>query len=230
MPLLLLVSYPSLDMLVPKATQNSKARSNRNSNCSSLQSSVVLLPAIAVVSPHSNRHEVKPALALKLLKDIERSVLVWQAELRWVVKAIDSLHAQGPMVDGWLESSLEAVPPIRPVGECTETTLLRHGDADALMQYVEALEHHELRQSSGASSERREGRSAEALYRLCWLSDEGKVQSQVCPPEQMGMVSTAIARYQKCKQLLAQQHQLESCLQAAVDGLTSVRCTAQHSS
>lgn len=185
---------------------------------------------MAVVSPYSNRHEVKPALALKLLKDIERSVLGWQAELRWVVKAIDSLHAQGPMVDGWLESSLAAAPPTKPAGECTETTLLRHGDADALMQYVEALEHHELRQSSRAFPESRDCSSAEALYRLCWLSDEGKVQSQVCPPEQMGAVSNAIARYQTCKQLLAQQHQLESRLQAAVDGLTGVRCATQHSS
>lgn len=169
-------------------------------------------------------------MALKLLKDIEQSVLVWQAKLRRVVEAIKQLHAQGPMVDGWLESSLDAVPPVKPVAACTETTLLRHGDADALMQYVEALEHHELGQglpAHDALAKERDGTSVGAQYRLCWLSNEGKVRSRVCPPEQMAVVSTAIARYQTCKQLLAQQQILEAHLQATIDGLTDVRSTAQ---
>ena len=138
-------------------------------------------------------------MALKLLRDIEQSVLVWQSKLRQVVEAIQQLHAQGPMVDGWLESSLDAVPPVRQVSDCTETTLLRHGDAEALMQYVEALEHRELGQglpAHNALPKECEGTSVGAQYRLCWLCDEGKVRSRVCPPEQMAMVSTAIARYQ----------------------------------
>ena len=183
-----------------------------------------------MVSPHSNRHEVKPVIALKLLKDIEQSILVWQTKLRQVVKAIEDLHTQGPMVDGWLESSLDPVSSAEPVSLRTETTLLRHGDADALMQYVEALEHYETGQGvCNASSEGHDFASAGMQYRLCWLCDEGKVRSQVCPPEQMAVVSTAIARYQTCKQLLAQQQMLEARLQAAVDGLTDVRSTAQPS-
>ncbi len=172
-------------------------------------------------------------MALKLLRDIEQAVLVWQTKLRRVVKAIEGLHAQGPMVDGWLESSLDLASSVEPGSACPEATLLRHGDAEALMQYVEALEHYELGQRLSARNAWPEGRNfepARTQYRLCWLSDEGQVRSQVCPPEQIAVVSTAIARYQTCKQLLAQQQKLEACLQAAVDGLTDVRSTAQPSS
>lgn len=225
------MGYLSLDMLVPKAIKDSKAGSTQNLERSASAAAAVL-PQMAMASPHSNGHEVKPVMALKLLRDIEQSVLIWQTQLRQVVKTIEGLHAQGPMVDGWLESSLDRVSLAEPASACTETTLLRHGDADALMQYVEALEHHELGQGLPAHETWSEGHGFESVrtqYRLCWLSDEGKVRSQVCPPEQMAVVSTAIARYQTCKQLLAQQQRLEAHLQAAVDGLTDVRSTAQPS-
>ena len=218
--------------------------------------SSVALPPMTVAASPSNRHEVNPALALKLLRDIEQAVVAWQCDLRQVVGQIERLYAQGPIIDGWLESSADFAGRSRPAKENAESTLLRHGDADALMQYVEALESDrsqsgpdlprssESRSSESRSSESRssESRSSEsglnlsepedrggagAQYRLCWLSDEGKVRSQVCPPEQLAVVSTAIARYQKCKQLLAQQRQLEAKLQSAVDSLTGVRNTAQ---
>lgn len=202
--------------------------------------SVALPPMTAAAAhstaAHSNRHEVNPALALKLLKDIEHSIVAWQRELRQVVLKMNALHAQGPMVDGWLESSLEPDMLAAQSKLGAEATLLRHGDADALMRYVEALEKHELARCETASHEvvSQEARlasagSAEAQYRLCWLSDEGKVRSRACPARQMAVVSTAIARYQRYKQLLAHRQHLEAQLQSAVDGLTDVRSTARQS-
>ena len=228
-------------MLVPKAIKDSKydlRKPLKESVCevnhSSLQPPIVLLPETPTVAPRSNRHEVNPALALKLLRDIERSVQQWQVALRQVIKAIDALHAEGPMVNGWLASSLETMPPAKQASQCTETTLLRHGDPDALMQYVEALESQEIGQIPLAtasdlkdSTQQGDRSAAETQYHLCWLNDEGKVCSQACPLEQMAVVSTAIARYQKCKQLLAQQQVLEARLQSTVDGLTDVRSDAQ---
>ena len=216
-------------MLVPKATNRSKQSSHEAPNHPSLYVPMVVLPAMAVVAPQSNRHEVNPALALKLLRDIERSVLQWQVELRRVVSEIEALHAEGPMVDGWLASSIEPTPSVAQTGQCVETTLLRHGDADALMQYVEALESKELghQPAAGVGLDKSDRPSTGTQYQLCWLNDEGKVCSQACPPEQMAVVSTAIARYQKCKQFLAQQRVLESRLQSTVDELTVVRNTSQ---
>lgn len=221
-------------MPLSKAIKGSKSQvlkklGQQNSPGSSVRvAPIVVLPEMAVVSPHSNRHEVNPALALKLLRDIEQSVLVWQAELRQVISSIKALHEQGPMVDGWLESSLASASRTTRASYSMETTLLRHGDAEALMQYVEALESREL------SSELLDSTSEEAVrcpigaqYRLCWLDDEGQVQSQDCPTEQMAVVSAAIARYQKCKQFLNQQQVLESRLQKAVDELTNVRNRAR---
>ena len=189
---------------------------------------VVVLPTMTLGSPYSNRHEVKPALAFKLLRDIEQSVLAWQAELRQVVGAIDALHAQGPMVDGWLDSSTDAEPSYTEASHGTETTLLRHADADTLMRYVEALESCEsVDEPLAAASIDGNGYSVgRAQYRLCWLDGEGNVCSQACPPEQMAVVSTAISRYQKCKQLLAQRQILEARLQAVVSDLTGVRDAA----
>ena len=222
-------------MLVPKAIKSSKRgskeRLNEGAQPSPSSPPIVVLPAMAVVSPHSNRHEVNPAMALKLLKDIEQSVLVWQAKLRRVVSAIEALHAQGPMVDGWLDSSVGAGMSSAKATHDTETTLLRHGDLDALMRYVEALESKELgeemREPLAVAAVEEASCATRAQYRLCWLDDEGKVCSQACPPEQMAVVSSAIARYKKCKQLLAQRQALETHLQATVDRLTGVRNATQ---
>lgn len=202
-----------------------------------ISTNLVTLPPVTTAIAQSNRHEVNPALALKLLRDIEKSIRVWQQELRQVIQKIETLYAEGPMVDGWLESSLSESPSDASSRGCTETTLLRHGDAEALLQYVDALESQTIRtlsnsyasqgNSSGNSSGNIAGCVDRAQYRLCWLCGEGKVRSQFCPPEQMAFVSTAIARHQKYKQLLAHKLQLEARLQSAVEDLTGVRNRAE---
>lgn len=218
----------------------------------------VSLPPLEQVSALSQRHEVNPALALNLLNDIQAVIITWQAQLRQLVQAIHALTAQGPMVNGWLESVVMPSAGQKTAVQEAEATLLRHGDADALMQYVDALE--QRKQAQGGGSDRVEtgvptqsnttqstathraandiagnvpeqfsvgagavGSESVTHYRLCSLAEDGSVRSHPCPPEQMAMVSTAIARYQKFKQLTAQKEAIEIKLQQSVDHLTGLR-------
>ncbi|MEO0770823.1 MAG: hypothetical protein AAFY72_15625 [Cyanobacteria bacterium J06649_4] len=196
----------------------------------------IILPPVGTEATVSQKHEVNPALALNALGDIQSLVTTWRDQLRSVVRSLHSIHAQGPMVDGWLESSSQM-----PTSTAAEASLLRHGDADALMQYVESLG---AQQTTGAEVNRTpEGgpftggpsaasSTANALesatqYRLCSLDEHGRMRSQPCPPEQMGVVSIAIARYQKFKQLMGKKRALEAKLQTAVDQLNAVRSSLQ---
>ena len=174
----------------------------------------VTLPPVGVETVVSQRHEVNPALALNLLQDIQTVVTIWQKQLRQIVKAIHLLCDQGPMVDGWLESSVEAA---KAKSE-TEALLWRHGEAEALLQQVEALEQRQFETATEGADENRP-----AQYRLCSLDAEGRLRSQPCPPAQMAVVSTAIARYQKFKQLTLRKQAIEVKLQQAVNGLNGVR-------
>ena len=180
----------------------------------------IILPPVGSEAAVSQRHEVNPALALNALGDIQALVVLWRDQLREVVRSLHAIHAQGPMVDGWLESSAPA-SHANAQSTAAEATLLRHGDADALMKYVESLDVQPL---SAAHS----GLDAQATqYRLCSLDQNGQVRSQPCPPEQMGTVSIAIARYQKFKQLMGQKQALEAKLQTSVDQLNAVRSSLQ---
>lgn len=178
----------------------------------------VMLPPIGVDTVVSQRHEVNPALALNLLQDIQTVVTIWQKQLRQIVKAIHLLCDQGPMVDGWLESSVEAA---RARSEA-DSLVWRHGETEALLQQVEILEQHQSETGAEGTPER-----TLAQYRLCSLDAEGKLRSQPCPPGQMAVVSTAIARYQKFKQLTLRKQAIEIKLQRAVDGLSGVRTDLQ---
>ena len=173
----------------------------------------VLLPPVRSEAFVSQRHEVNPAMALNLLNDIQSQILQWQEQLRQLVQALNTLHAQGPMVEGWLESSADTGQ--MPQGH--DTTLLRHGDTDALLQYIDSLDQHMPEPASAASH------NSGTAYRLCSLDENGQVRSQPCPPEQMGVVSIAIARYQKFKQLLDQKEVIDAKLKQAVEQLTKVR-------
>ncbi|MEL7399474.1 MAG: hypothetical protein AAFN68_02750, partial [Pseudomonadota bacterium] len=170
---------------------------------------------------------------------IQQKVTAWQEQLRQLAHAIHAITAQGPMVNGWLESSVAS----QLDSNHAEASLLRHGDTDALMQYVDALENRTQKSAPlngpGAVSENlppvgrhlangnTHASGASAQYQLCALSEDGSVRSQPCPPEQMASVSTAIARYQKFKQLMAQKDALESKLQLTVNDLTVIRTRLQ---
>lgn len=219
----------------PAATEGSTGR--RESSCvgiDAISAAVssphkIVLPPVASDDFVSQRHEVNPALALNLLSDVQAKIGVWQQQQRQIVHAMQMLYSQGPMVDGWLQSSLE---PSTSSVVAESATLLRHGDADALMQYVNALESGEdssrnsrsMHQSAGSTLS-----SRQSQYCLCRLNDDGTVRSHICPPEQMAMVSTAIARHQKFKQLALQKQAIAAKLQQAVDLLTGLRATLQQS-
>lgn len=196
------------------------------------QSVGIVLPPFQNEAFMSQRHEVNPALALNLLNDIQTVVITWQEQLRRLVHALRALIAQGPMVDGWLESSCAPEKGLDMSATGAEAALLRHGDADALMQYVEALEHCGLASEDFApavspNASESFSENSPAQYRLCSLNADGTVRSQLCPPEQVAFVSTAIARYQKFKQLVAQKEAIEAKLQQAVNELTGVRARLQ---
>ncbi len=189
----------------------------------------IVLPPLQCEAFISQRHEVNPALALNLLQEIQASVGLWQQQQRQIVQAMHRLYDQGPMVDGWLQSSLlMSTPQASPVD--ASATVLRHGDPEALMKYVEALENSALdsleidTQTISAAQQNSDsfGNTA-AQYQLCSLKEDGSISSQLCPPEQMALVSTAIARYQKFKQLVGQKQAIEAKLQQAVDLLSGVR-------
>ena len=212
-------------------------------------SETVVLPPIGSKHFVSQRHEVNPALALNLLNDIQSIVSAWHEQLRQIVDDLQALHAQGPMVDGWLQSSVARSQAVaKEVG--VDSTILRHGDVDVLLRYVEALEsastnnldasspssnktnlHNvaEAASSKDSSDTGRESKAGVTTYRLCHMNDSGQVLSQPCPAEQMGMVSMAIARYQKFRQLTSQKQAIEAKLQRAVDDLTATRSVLRDS-
>ncbi len=184
----------------------------------------VALPPISTdVAADSQRHEVNPALALKLLQDIQTVVTIWQKQLRHVVRAIHLLCDQGPMVDGWLESSLE---PLQAASSAADMLVWRHGETEALIRHVEMIEQCQSQAVASGSSASASAHSS-AHYRLCSLDAEGKLRSQPCPPAQIAVVSTAIVRYQKFKQLSLRKQAIEVKLQRAVEGLSGVRTDLQ---
>jgi hypothetical protein len=154
-----------------------------------------------------------------LLQEIETQVIQWQLELEQIVLEIQALYLEGPIVDGWLESSAFDPPPTDPPpGVAT----LRHAEVEELMSYVEAL--CQAQPTSPSELSRSGGRTE---YRLCGLGEDGQVWSRPCPAQQVPYVGLAIARYQKLRTLLAQKQTLENRLTQLVESLTRVHSQIQ---
>jgi hypothetical protein len=154
------------------------------------------LPKLKTPTFSSHRHGANPALAMNLLQEIQETVAGWQTELQNILKQIQDIYLEGPIVNGWLESN-----PTEP--EPGGTATLRHAEVDRLMNYVE-----EICATGGKVSYQ----SSITGYRLCGVDDTGKVWSRPCPPDQVPNVSMAIARYQKLRQLLGRKQSLETRL------------------
>ncbi|MEH1854746.1 MAG: hypothetical protein V7L11_24435 [Nostoc sp.] len=154
------------------------------------------LPKLKTPSFSNHRHGANPALAMNLLQEIQETVAGWQIELQSILKQIQDIYLEGPIVNGWLESN-----PTEP--EPGGTATLRHAEVDRLMNYVE-----EICASGGKVSYQ----SSITGYRLCGVDDTGKVWSRPCPADQVPNVSMAIARYQKLRQLLGRKQSLETRL------------------
>ncbi len=167
-----------------------------------------------------HRHDANPALAVKVLQDIQMAVEAWHHDLRQTVQRIQALYMEGPIVDGWLETVGEATPSNQAAA--LDAALLRHGDPQALSGYVERL----CQAPDSPPPTTAPGSDlARPGYRLCSLDADGRVQYFPCPPEQLSTISLAIARHQKLRQLLDHKQFLEAKLKRTVDVMTSSRDT-----
>lgn len=162
-----------------------------------------VLPQLKPPSFSNHRNSPNPALAMTLLKEIEEVVAGWQNELKQVVRQIQDVYLEGPIVDGWLES--HSREPEAGDGTPRPTAV------DRLMDYEEV----ETRNS--ASGDNRPDASVTCQsprtgYRLCGLNEDGQFWHRPCPPEQVASVSMAIARYHKLRLLLDRKQHLETRL------------------
>jgi hypothetical protein len=158
------------------------------------------LPRVNTTPFTSHRNGVNPDLAINLLQDMLGELQQWRSELKIVLKKIERLYHEGPIVDGWLESSSEKMT--------STATVLRHESIDRLMDYVE-----QICEDPGKT---------QPEYRLCGLNADGKTWSCPCPPDQLASISIAISRHQKLQGLLSQKLQLETYLTQAAESLVKV--------
>ncbi|MBW4650173.1 MAG: hypothetical protein KME06_16015 [Kastovskya adunca ATA6-11-RM4] len=160
------------------------------------------LPKFKSPSFSDHRHAANPALAMNLLKEIEGVVGGWQKELQQILRQVQDIYLEGPIVDGWLDSHARE-------SEMGGETV-RHAETDRLMDYEEVLNQSDTNVTYQAP---RTG------YRLCGLDADGKLWSQPCPAEQVPDVSMAIARYHKLRQLLSRKQYLETRLSQLAETL-----------
>ena len=157
------------------------------------QSKTPTLPKLKSPTFSNHRHAANPALAMTLLQDIQEIVSGWHNELQTIVRQIQDIYMEGPIVDGWLEShpreSKDAQGAVRPA------------TVDRLMDYVpENLNQPDAKVTC---------ESPRTGYRLCGLDENGQFWSRPCPPDQVPSISLAIARHQKLRQLLSRKQDLE---------------------
>jgi hypothetical protein len=169
------------------------------------------LPKSKRPSFSSHRNDANAALALDLLNEVQTAIAGWHQALQDTLLAMQTLYMAGPIVDGWLESiSHDAAQ-----SELDDhAAILRHGDPAQVANYIEKLSQQAVADMSGR-----------AQYRLCSLNADGEMQCQVCPPEQLGIISQAIARNQQLRQLVSQKQYLEAKLKRAAEALEVTRRT-----
>ncbi len=154
------------------------------------------LPKLKAPSFSSHRHGANPALATNLLYEMQTIVEGWQTELHQILRQIQDLYLEGPIVDGWLESHSRE-PEV-------DSSVLRHAEVDRLMDYVEEI--------CSTPNQPIACESPRTGYRLCGLNPDGQLWSYPCPSEQVASLSLAIARHQKLRQLLGRKQDLETRL------------------
>ncbi|MGB3311180.1 MAG: hypothetical protein WBG32_16165 [Nodosilinea sp.] len=163
-----------------------------------------------------HRHDANPALAVKVLQDIQMAVEAWHQDLKQTVQRIQAIYMEGPIVDGWLET----IDDQSGAATAIDSALLRHADPQDLSGYVDRL-------CQSLESPAQPSLSSSALgrpgYRLCNLDADGRVQYFPCPPDQLSTISLAIARHQKLRQLLDHKQFLEARLKRTVEVMTSGR-------
>lgn len=69
------------------------------------------LPNFTSPSFSSERNVANPALEMNPLSEVQTEVAASDAELQQIVRQIQDLYLEGPIVDGWLESHPSEEPP-----------------------------------------------------------------------------------------------------------------------
>lgn len=162
-----------------------------------------MLPKLKTPSFTNHRNAPNPALAITLLKEIEEVVASWQKELKELVRQIQDVYQEGPIVDGWLESH-----PREPEAQDGKTRLAK---VDRLMDYEE-VNTRTVASGDGQPDAKVTCQSPKTGYRVCGLNENGQIWCRPCPPEQVAGVSVAIARYHKLQLLLNRKEHLETRL------------------
>lgn len=208
------------------------------------------LPKFKLPSFSNHRHSFNSGLPLSLAKEIGLTVERWQAELRQVITQIQVLYAEGPIVNGWLEQEKEAATGSTQVD--LDTAILRHGEGDELLRYVEKIcestssaesadSENTVDVNTGVNNTDKSGAPAagsathaaqstvqlDGRYQLCGLDSDGRLWCRPCPPDQIPTVSMAIARYRKLRVLLNRKEQLEVRLRHAAEALVEVQSYLQ---
>lgn len=206
-----LPSDPETPPLAPKLSQAAELQTAEQSarDRTDLET-FPTLPLVDSMGFTTHRNIANPQLAMNLLRELETMVQGWQDSLQQVMQQIQALYDEGPIVDGWLESYTQE-------GEALIS--LRHADVDCLLDYVEK---HWAEIQSPDSAANPMAADIAAGYRLCGLNEDGQFWFRHCPAEQVPVVSLAIARYQRLRQLLQQKQQLEARLGQLAEALIEV--------
>ncbi|KAM3093652.1 hypothetical protein ACKFKF_28885 [Phormidesmis sp. 146-12] len=160
------------------------------------ESKIPNLPRLKTPTFSSHKNGANPFLASNLLKELQTTVESWQTEHHQILRQIQDLYLEGPIVDGWLESHSQE-PEVDP-------SVLRHAEVDRLLDYIEEI--------CASPDQQVTCETLRTGYRLCGLNADGQLWSCPCPPEQVPSLSLAIARHQKLRQLLGRKQHLETRL------------------
>lgn len=163
----------------------------------------------------SPQHTAKPALVVNVLKAIEGIALGWQDELHQCLRHIQNVYAEGPIVDGWLESYATGSNDGQTVHSTETNDRMNATNND--------------RDRSGQASDRVSSVihttadfDAARGCRLCGFNDDGQLWFRYCPPEQVPAVSLAIDRCERMKRLLTRKQHLETQFGKLAEALTVV--------